>query len=225
MRPEVQQLYSSRVATVDEVLAIHSPTILRGVEVMSDRPDGDVGTIEQGTTFFTNTSYDNALAAIGTVLDLVDAVCRPTGPPPVAFGICRPPGHHAVVDQSMGFCLFNTAAVAARYAQQAHGMQRVMIIDFDVHAGMLFWQDLYHHHHVVVSGNGTSDIFEHDPSVLFVSTHQQGIYPFQGKLEDTGKGDGEGATMHIPLPGTLWDVPATFTHHDVAQVTVVKLPF
>lgn len=136
MRTDVLQLHSTRVATVEEVLAIHSPAILKGVELMSDRPDGDVGTIEQGTTFFTNTSYSDALAAIGTVLDLVDAVCLPaTGPPPVAFGICRPPGHHAVVSQSMGFCLFNTAAVAARYAQQAHGMQRVMVIDFDVHAG------------------------------------------------------------------------------------------
>lgn len=108
--------------------------------MMSDRPDGDVGTIEQGTTFFTNTSYDDALKAIGVVLDLVDSVCNPLGvlgqqEAPVAFGICRPPGHHAVVSQSMGFCLFNTAAVAARYAQQQHGMQRVMIIDFDVHAG------------------------------------------------------------------------------------------
>lgn len=140
MRSDIVQLQTSRVATVEQILAIHSPAIMRGVEVMSDRPDGDVGTIEQGTTFFTNTSYNDALAAIGTVLDLVDAACRPTAAgasPPVAFGICRPPGHHAVVSQSMGFCLFNTAAVAARYAQQAHGMQRVMIIDFDVHAGAL----------------------------------------------------------------------------------------
>lgn len=196
------QLHSTRVATVEEVLAIHSTNILKGVEIMSDRPDGDVGTIEQGTTFFTNSSYDDALAAVGTVLDLVDAVCRGGPQPPVGFGICRPPGHHAVVSQSMGFCLFNTAAVAARYAQQAHGMQRVMIIDFDVHAGAFVSGSTLTTTNNFAPGNGTSDIFEHDPSVLFVSTHQAGIYPFQGKVTDVGKGDGEGATMHIPLPGT-----------------------
>ncbi len=141
-RQDIQQLQRGRVATVEEVLAIHDPVILKGVEIMSDRPDGDVGTIEQGTTFFTNTSYDDALRAIGVVLDLVDGVCDPLNvlgqvESPVAFGICRPPGHHAVVSQSMGFCLFNTAAVAARYAQQKHGMKKVMIIDFDVHAGII----------------------------------------------------------------------------------------
>jgi acetoin utilization deacetylase AcuC-like enzyme len=99
------------------------------------------------------------------------------------FALIRPPGHHATADRAMGFCMFNHAAVAARYAQRVHGIDRVVVLDWDVH-----------------HGNGSQDIFEEDPSVLFVSLHQWPLYPGSGWLEEVGTGAGRGTTVNIPMP-------------------------
>jgi acetoin utilization deacetylase AcuC-like enzyme len=103
--------------------------------------------------------------------------------PDSIFCLVRPPGHHATRDQAMGFCIFNNVAVAARYAQRHYGLERVMIIDWDVH-----------------QGNGTADIFAGDPSVLFVSIHQWPLYPGLGWYTDVGQGDGAGFSANIPVP-------------------------
>ncbi len=127
-------------------------------------------------------TYDVALLAAGGALVAVDAVM--SGRLRNAYALLRPPGHHAEPDRAMGFCYFNNVAVAARYAQDIHGAQRVAIVDWDVH-----------------HGNGTQAAFHADPSVLFVSLHQDGWYPTgSGPVEDTGTGDGEGFTINIPLP-------------------------
>lgn len=115
-------------------------------------------------------SLEAALTAVGAATQAVDLVC--SGKADNAFVAVRPPGHHAERDRAMGFCLFNSVAIAARHAQQAFGYERVAIVDFDVH-----------------HGNGTQDIFWDDPSVLFCSSHQMPLYPGSGALSETGEGD------------------------------------
>ena len=121
-----------------------------------------------------------ARLAAGGVLAAVDAVVA--GRARNAFAVVRPPGHHALPDRAMGFCLLNNVAIAARYAQQKHGLKRVLIVDWDVH-----------------HGNGTQAIFDDDPSVLFFSTHQFPYYPFTGRAKETGIGAGAGTTINVPL--------------------------
>ncbi len=126
-------------------------------------------------------SFVAALHACGGAVSLVDRVLQRTAP--TGFSIHRPPGHHAEAAQAMGFCLFNSVAVAARHALDAHGLERVMIVDWDVH-----------------HGNGTNDIFHADPRVLFCSIHQSPLYPGTGPASDVGSGAGRGFTVNLPVP-------------------------
>jgi len=137
--------------------------------------------LSTGDTDITPNSWDVAALAAGGVLNAVDAVC--SGEVGNAFCAVRPPGHHANINRGMGFCLFNNVALAARYAQQRHGVGRVMIVDWDVH-----------------HGNGTQDIFYADPSVFFFSTHQWPLYPGTGRANETGEGAGAGTSMNFPFP-------------------------
>jgi acetoin utilization deacetylase AcuC-like enzyme len=126
-------------------------------------------------------SHEAAVRAVGAALTAVDAVM--TGRARNAFAAVRPPGHHAMPGGAKGFCLFGNAAIAARYAQEKHGIERVMIIDWDVH-----------------HGDGTQKIFYDDPSVFFFSTHQYPFYPGpSGAAENTGAGAGEGFNLNVPL--------------------------
>jgi acetoin utilization deacetylase AcuC-like enzyme len=125
-------------------------------------------------------SYDVALLAAGGAVAAVDEVMKEEGGR--AFCLVRPPGHHATIDHAMGFCLFNNVAVAARYAQAKYGMERVLLVDWDVH-----------------HGNGTQDIFWSDPSVFYFSTHQYPFYPGTGSSSERGGGRGQGFTLNIPL--------------------------
>ena len=129
-------------------------------------------------------SYDIARLATGGVLRAADAVMAETVSN--AFALVRPPGHHATPNRAMGFCLFNSVAIAARYLQREHGVGRVAIVDWDVH-----------------HGNGTQDIFYDDPSVLFFSAHQVPLYPGTGMTNEIGIGDAVGTTLNIPMsPGS-----------------------
>ncbi len=130
-------------------------------------------------------SYEIAFLAVGGVLKAIDGVMK--GELDNAFCAVRPPGHHAEVDKPMGFCYFNNVAIGARYLQQEYGLERVAIIDFDVH-----------------HGNGTQHIFDHDPSVLYYSIHEHPsfAYPGTGREFEVGIGEGDGFTSNSPvLPG------------------------
>ncbi len=128
-------------------------------------------------------SFEAALHAAGGAVRMVDLLLD--GDAPYAFSAQRPPGHHALPARAMGFCLFNNVALAARYALDARALDRVMIVDWDVH-----------------HGNGTNDIFHDTDRVLFVSIHQSPLYPGTGPASDVGSGDGRGFTVNLPVsPG------------------------
>jgi acetoin utilization deacetylase AcuC-like enzyme len=139
------------------------------------------GQLSTGDTPLCAGSLECALYAAGGAKVAVDAVM--TGSLRNAFCAVRPGGHHATRVRGMGFCIFNTEAIAARYAQRAHGVDKVLIIDWDVH-----------------HGNGTQDIFYDDGSVFYFSTHQSHWYPHTGKATEIGKGLGKGCTLNCPFP-------------------------
>ena len=139
-----------------------------------------------GDTTLCPASEAVARLAAGAGIRAVDAVT--SGEADRVFCIVRPPGHHAESDRGMGFCIYNNAAVAARYAQSRYGAERVAILDWDVH-----------------HGNGTQEIFEHDPSVYYLSIHQSPLYPFTGAAGERGTGAGEGYTLNVPVSGGSGD--------------------
>jgi len=142
--------------------------------------------LDSGDVPISTRSYEAAVLAAGGVLTAVDAVMK--GQVENAFCAVRPPGHHALADRAMGFCIFNNVAIGARYVQQQYHLAKVLIVDWDVH-----------------HGNGTQAAFYEDPSVLYFSVHQYPFYPGTGAETETGKGAGLGATINVPLPAGSGD--------------------
>lgn len=175
-------LIDPQIAPQSAVTAIHPPAYLKALEQAAARGPGFV---DHGDTYVTPASYQAALEAAGGAIAIVSAVAE--GRARSGFALVRPPGHHASATRASGFCLMNNIAIATRFAQSL-GFHRVMIIDFDVH-----------------HGNGTQDLFEQDPSVLYLSTHQSGIYPGTGGVNEAGRGEGTGSVVNIPLPPRAGD--------------------
>ena len=167
-------------AKVEHIAAIHADTYIQRVEAACR--DGQTS-IDSGDTTISADSYEAALLAAGGVLDAVDRLID--GRWKNAFVACRPPGHHAEQDLAMGFCLFNNVAVAAAYLRRHHGIDRVAILDWDVH-----------------HGNGTQHTFEADPAVHYTSLHQWPLYPGTGRADERGVDEGTGATLNcLMAPG------------------------
>ena len=160
-------------ATRGQLLRAHAPELLDAV--LETHPAHRI--LLDPDTVLSPASAEAALRAAGAAVAAVDAVL--TGTTRRAFCAVRPPGHHATGDVAMGFCLFNNIAVAALHALDKHGLERVAIVDFDVH-----------------HGNGTQAIFERDPRVLFASSHQWPLYPETGARNETGVGN----IVNMPLP-------------------------
>jgi acetoin utilization deacetylase AcuC-like enzyme len=177
----VDVIPSRRRATVEELSRVHTPEYVETIASTAGRSlmlDPDTFTVAE--------SYQVACHAAGAALDLVDRVLAREFDN--AFAAVRPPGHHAERERAMGFCLFNNVAVAAAHALERHGLDRVLVVDWDVH-----------------HGNGTQDIFWSDGRVLFVSLHQFPFYPGSGRVEEVGEADGRGFTVNIPMPRGFGD--------------------
>ena len=169
-------------ATLGRIEAVHTPRYVADLQRFCQSGGGKIDL----NTKVSPASFEVALLAAGGLLRGIDAVMA--GEVASAFALVRPPGHHAVPDASMGFCLFNTVAIAARYLLDHYGLERVLIVDWDVH-----------------HGNGTQDIFYNDPRVLFFSSHQYPLYPGSGHLHQTGEGRGRGYNLNLPLPAGCGD--------------------
>lgn len=164
-----------REVTEAEIRAAHRDSLIATLEKVAGFSHPAMIGLD---TYALPVSYEIARLAAGGLLNVVDAVLE--GRADNGLAIIRPPGHHATPNRPMGFCLLNNIAIAARYARQR--LVRVAIVDFDVH-----------------HGNGTQDIFYDDPSVLFISSHQSPLYPGTGDIDETGSGQGQGATINIPV--------------------------
>lgn len=174
-----------RPATEDELRRVHTPEHIARIQAESDQPGG--GDAGDGISPFGCGTYDIAALAAGGVIETVEAVWdnRVRN----AYALVRPPGHHAVAETGMGFCVFNNVAIAVRHAQRVLGAARVAIVDWDVH-----------------HGNGTEAIFAADPTVLTISLHQDNVFPVDsGRLTDRGSGDGFGFALNLPLPAGTGD--------------------
>src|SRR4030042_1661430 len=166
----------ARRASLEELQTVHAPEYTSYVKSKAEKGGGWL----DPDTVISLKSYEAALYAAGGVLAAVDAVM--TGEVDNAFALVRPPGHHAIQDRAMGFCIFNNVAVAAKFALNNFNLHRILIADFDVH-----------------HGNGTQDSFYADPQVLYFSTHQYPFYPGTGWIDETGTGVGKGTTVNFPM--------------------------
>jgi acetoin utilization deacetylase AcuC-like enzyme len=166
-----------RHATIEELELVHDPAYVRSVRVIAEQGGGRL----DADTVASSGSWDAATAGAGCLLLGVDLAI--SGVNSRSFSAVRPPGHHAVHDRAMGFCLFGNVALAAHYARKKHGLQRVLIVDWDVH-----------------HGNGTQALVESEPDIHFVSMHQWPWYPGTGAADDRGP---HGTVWNIPKPGGL----------------------
>jgi len=193
------ELTSPRAATRVDVEYTHDADHVRLVESTSKHNryalDGDTITCRD--------SFGVALLAVGGFLTLLDAIASKQSSN--GFALVRPPGHHALRDHAMGFCLFNTMAIGAEYLKRVYGAKKILIMDWDVH-----------------HGNGTQAAFYDDPTVFFISTHQFPFYPGSGAVNETGVGAGEGLTLNVPLPAGCTDVEYLQVFQDIVVPAAEK---
>jgi acetoin utilization deacetylase AcuC-like enzyme len=194
-----ERALSPRVDT-DVLELVHPPDHVAAISAAADRAAATgTAVMLDADTVVSDGSYVAALHAVGGAVELVRSLIVERTHR-VGFSVHRPPGHHAPSGHAMGFCLFNSIAVAARYATDVLGVERVAIIDWDVH-----------------HGNGTQDIFWESDQVLFCSIHQMPLYPGSGAAAEIGAGPGEGLTLNLPVRPGAGD--AEFVGHLTGAIT------
>jgi acetoin utilization deacetylase AcuC-like enzyme len=178
---EITQV-EARPASIYEIALVHEKQHINRVQEIALRGGGWL----DPDTAMSSESYDAALVAAGGAIAAAEAVMN--GEVNNVFALPRPPGHHAMPTHAMGFCLFNNIAVATKMVLLKYQLERIAIIDFDVH-----------------HGNGTQEAFYDSPNVLYISTHEYPFYPGTGSEQETGKGEGKGYTINVPLPAYSGD--------------------
>ena len=168
-----------RKATVEELARVHATTHIQNMQKLSQEFGGLMGDDE---SVFGPFGFDIAALGAGGAIVAADAVYKKEVD--VAYALLRPPGHHAVKDHGMGFCMFNNIAVAIEHLRKTTNLTKFAVIDWDVH-----------------HGNGTQDIYYSDPNVLTISLHQEDLYPrFIGTIQETGEAEGKGFNINVPIP-------------------------
>lgn len=173
---------NSSAASIEELKLCHSEEYIKYVERYCMQGGGYL----DPDTYANEFSFEATVSAVGSLNNLVEEVID--GKLKNGFALLRPPGHHALSNRSMGFCLFGNVAIAAKWALQKKEINKVAIVDIDVH-----------------HGNGTQALTEDDPNILYISTHQYPFYPGTGGLKEIGKGDSEGTILNIPFPPQVSD--------------------
>jgi len=200
----MERVEAPRVA-VETLTAIHPARYVRGIEELCQLAPPDGSAIDADTVVVA-ASYEAALRAAGGAVLLVDLLL--SGEAPSGLSALRPPGHHAEPARAMGFCLFNNIAVATQHALDAHGLERVLVLDWDVH-----------------HGNGTNAAFHTSPNVLFISLHEWPLYPGTGPASDVGSGAGTGFTVNIPTVAGAGDaVYVSLLEHVIAPLALAYQP-
>jgi acetoin utilization deacetylase AcuC-like enzyme len=171
------QPVTARTADLEWIETVHNQDYIRRAKLTCQT---GMPFLDSMDVSISNRSFEIALQAAGSAMELADRIV--SGKIDNGFALIRPPGHHAENGMALGFCIFNNVAILARYLQKQHGMNKVLILDWDVH-----------------HGNGTQHTFEEDPSVFYISTHQYPYYPGTGAWYETGTGRGEGATLNCPM--------------------------
>jgi len=181
-------------ASFRDLSRVHKPDYINFVKSYCESGGGFLGE----DVYFTQDTYFVATVSAGSAIQASKEVLA--GKAPFAFACTRPPGHHAKTDKQSGYCIFNNAAIVARYLQAIHGMKRIMIVDWDAHAA-----------------NGTMEIFYNDPSVLLVSMQQDphDFYPFEGLSKQLGKGPGLGSIINIEMPRSSGDAEYRIVFNEI----------
>jgi acetoin utilization deacetylase AcuC-like enzyme len=188
-----------RRATVAELERIHNPKHIQNMKTLSDNEGGLTGDDE---SVFGPFGYEIGCLAAGGAIVAADAVYK--GEVDVAYALIRPPGHHAVKDHGMGFCMFNNIGVAIEHLKKTTDLRKFAVIDWDVH-----------------HGNGTQAVFYNDPSVLTISLHQDELYPrHEGKITETGEGAGLGFNINIPMPAGSGDGAYRYAFESVVKPAI-----
>jgi acetoin utilization deacetylase AcuC-like enzyme len=182
------RLFSPKEATIEDIEAVHSSFYLEQIRehaVLADTYSYD------RDTYLMEDSFATAQLAAGGCLEIADAVMG--GDLDYGFALIRPPGHHAEPGRGMGFCILNNIGITAKYLQKKYQMNRILIVDFDVH-----------------HGNGTQEVFYDSNEVLVVSLHQKGLFPFTGTPQEVGRDKGAGYTINVPVFPQFGDCEYTF---------------
>jgi acetoin utilization deacetylase AcuC-like enzyme len=181
-------------ATLEHLELVHTPSY---IEKVLKTADHTFSSLAPDTPTSAKT-YEAAWLAVGACLKGVDALL--SGQCDVCFALVRPPGHHALPGRAGGFCIFNNLGVTARYAMSEHGLQRILVIDWDTH-----------------HGNGLNDIFYEEKEVLYFSSHDIGLYPYRGDWEEIGQREGLGYTLNLPIPRELEDQEFLHLYHAILR--------